>query len=82
MGSLLVVVGPPVVDDGSCIDDVPKPLLIQSTIAEAPVEGLDERVLSWFAGLNQVQLHLLPLASDGHCLVRQFGPVIYNRRFG
>jgi hypothetical protein len=55
MGSFVVVVMAPAVNDLSGVMKIPKPVLVQAIVAECSIETFDEGVLGWLAGLNKMQ---------------------------
>ena len=56
---MLVVVSAPSSDQDTSLLQTGKPVVIQALIPEAPIEALDERVLSRLAGLDQLELNAM-----------------------
>src|SRR5690606_8594627 len=52
----VVVIAAPRFDRAPCVAEAPEPMLAQALVPEAPVEAFDERILDWFARLDEVQL--------------------------
>lgn len=78
MWSLLVVMSSPGVDLGAGVLQRFEPMLIQAALAVPTVEALDERVLHWLAGLDEVQFHSVVRGPEEHCLAGQFRAVVAN----
>jgi hypothetical protein len=58
------------------IAKIHEPLLIQTTIPEATIEALNERVLGRFARLNEVQIHAGLSAPEEHRFARHLRNVV------
>nr|WP_245953253.1 hypothetical protein [Alteromonas aestuariivivens] len=57
-----------------------EPILIQTGVAEFPVEAFHEGILYWLSGLNEVEFDLPFLRPKEHRLTGEFGPVVTDYR--
>ena len=53
----MVVVRTPALNFAARILETGEPVQVQTVLSEFAVEALNERVVGWFAGLDEVQLH-------------------------
>ncbi|CBA34657.1 hypothetical protein Ctu_1p01200 (plasmid) [Cronobacter turicensis z3032] len=52
MGTTLVIILPPVINDFPVVKDIAEPVLIQTFIAKSSVKALNKSVLHWLARLD------------------------------
>ncbi len=57
-----------------------KPVFVETFIPKLAVETLDERILYWLPGLNEVQMHAMLRRPGIECHSREFRPVIQDQR--
>ena len=78
----LVVMRTPALDDLACIIEAGEPVQIQAVLAELAIEAVDERILSRFARLHEVPLHLGALRQKHIALPVSSGPLSQTSVFG
>src|SRR5689334_6203987 len=71
-----VVLPPPVLDEIACIGQAGEPLLAQALVPEAPVEGLDERVLDGLPRTDEEQLDPVPIRPRVEDAARELRAVV------
>src|SRR6266852_4345167 len=72
-----VVIHPPGFDRLPCVSEIHEPVLVQTFIAELPVEALDERVLRGPAALDEMQRHLVLIRPLIHDAAGELRSVVY-----
>jgi hypothetical protein len=73
MGAHGVVVDPLSFDDTACFMQRPEDMFVEATIAQAPVEGLDEDILHGLAGSDVMPLDVGYLDPAQGRVAREFG---------
>ena len=79
---MLIVVLAPSGDQDTSLRQARKPVIIQTLVPEAPVETLDEGVLSGFAGLDQLELNAVLAGPLVQCLASKFRPLVGSNGLG
>ena len=75
-----VVIYPPGFDHLACMSEIHEPVLVQTFIAELPVEAVDERILCGLAALDEVQRHLVLIRPLIHDAAGKLRSVVYLDR--
>lgn len=65
-----VVVEAPCFDDLACVSERIVLVLVKALVANAAVKNFDEGVLSRFAGIDRMKLHLAIAGPASHCDAR------------
>ena len=79
---MLVVISAPGGDQDTSLRQARKPVIIQALVPEAPVEALDEGVLSGFAGLDQLELNAVLAGPLVQCLASKFRSLVGSNGLG
>src|SRR5262245_12217346 len=74
-----VVVDAPGFDQGTRLDEAGEPLLIETLVAELPVEALDERILDRLARPDKPQLHAASIGPGIDGAAAEFWPVVHDQ---
>lgn len=80
MGPRRVVRDPPGFDRALGIGQVDKPALVETLVAQATVETLDETVLDGFAGPDELQRDPARVGPLIEMLARELGAVVAHER--
>ena len=67
MRPVLVVVNPPGFDEELSIGQIGEPVGVEAFVPKAAIEALDEGVLDWLTGIDELQLDVVlvgPLVED------------------
>ena len=75
----MVVMRTPALDDLACIIEAGEPVQIKAVLAELAMEAFDERILSWFARLNEVQLHFGAPRPTEHRFARELWSIVAHQ---
>ena len=72
----------PLLDHAPSLEQIPEPMLVQTTVSELAVEALDKRILCRLTGLNEMQFHTSTPRPEKHRLTGQFRSVVADNRLG
>lgn len=76
VGAFLVVGDHPFMDHLSHLGEGVEKMSVEHLVAEGAVEAFDVGVLGWFAGLDVVEQHAVPLAPGDEFGRNEFGTVV------
>ena len=80
MGSIGVVLDPPVLDDPPGLGDGDEPVLVEAFVVEPPVEALDVGILDRFAGPDELEPHAVLVRPNVQSLASELGSVVDDVR--
>ena len=66
MGAVLIIVQPPLFDEGSGFIERPELVDIQTLVSQPPVKRFNEGVFDGFTGPNEIELDLRPIGQSSN----------------